>query len=115
MWFLPLAGLLMGLFIGTKLSLEIPSALNHYYAAVLVVLLDTILGAVKNIFDNIFDNTFLLIEFISKLFIAMFLVFLGEQLNVDLYLLVYFTFGFSMLNKMGAVRTFVYRKYKKEA
>ena len=57
----------------TKLSLEIlrPESL---LCGSIGSALDTIC-AVKNIFDNIFDNTFLLIEFISKLFIAMFLYF----------------------------------------
>ena len=113
MLFLSFIGLLLGLFVGVQLSLEIPSAYNYYYAAFLVVLLDSILEAVKNIFENIYDSTFLWIEFMGKVFIAMILVFLGEKLNVDLYLIVFFAFGYNMLSKMGAIRTFIYKKYKK--
>jgi len=112
---LPLFGLLVGALIGLKLSLKIPSAYTYYYVAFLVVMLDTTINGLKCAIRNSFDSTFFWSGFLVNVIFALMLVYLGERLRVDLYLVVFFAFGYRMLNNISAIQALLLQRYKSNA
>jgi len=107
MW-LPLVGLLMGLLIGRMLSLEIPAAFSHYYAVSLLVIFDTIVGGMKAGLNNRFRASVFWTGFLTNIFFAILLTYLGDSLGVELYLAVLFAFGFRIIHGINALRALLF-------
>lgn len=94
--------ILAGIFTG--LNVLIPYSYSQYIAVAILACLDSVFGAfVANI-----DKKFKMITFVSGFFgnaiIAMLLVFIGNKLNVDLYLGAVIVFTGRLLNNFSAIR-----------
>lgn len=94
----------------TGLNLLIPYSYSQYIAVAILACLDSVFGA----FVANTDKKFKMITFISGFFgnaiIAMLLVFIGNKLNVDLYLGAVIVFTGRLLNNFSSIRRYYINK-----
>jgi len=75
-------GLLMGVLLGLILQPEVPIWLEPYLPIAVVAALDAVFGALRAFLDGIFDDKVFVVSFVSNVFIAALIVFLGDKLGV---------------------------------
>lgn len=93
-----LAGVLTGL------NFMIPYSMSKYVAVAILACLDSVFGALAaNIEKKFKINTFLS-GFFGNAIIAIFLTYIGEKLNVDIYLGVVIVFSGRLLNNFSTIR-----------
>jgi small basic protein len=103
-WWIPILGLLIGLGLGTALSLTVPAEYSRYTAMAILAGLDSVLGAVRAELDGDFDNRIFLTGFFTNIVLAGFLTFLGDRLGVELYIAAIVAFGVRMFNNLAIIR-----------
>lgn len=111
MW-LPLAGLVVGVLLGVFLPLQIPVTYSHYFAVILLGLLDGALTGFKQGLEDSFDLFTFWTGMFTNLVAALILVFIGERLGVELYLAVLFAYGYRILNLVSRLHILVTEKFK---
>jgi small basic protein len=104
MWWLLAVGLLMGLALGMAFSLTIPAEYSRYTAMAILAALDSVLGAVRAELDGEFDNRIFLSGFFVNIVLAGGLTFLGDRLEVELYIAAIMAFGVRLFNNLALIR-----------
>lgn len=93
-----LAGILTGI------NVFIPYSYSQYIAVAILACLDSIFGALNATINKKFKMNIFLTGFFGNSLIAMFLVFIGTKLNVDIYLGAVIVFTGRLLNNFTAMR-----------
>ena len=75
-------GLLAGVVLGVIFQPDVPLWLEPYLPIAVVAALDAVFGALRAYLDGIFDDKVFVVSFISNVFIAALIVFLGDKLGV---------------------------------
>lgn len=88
----------------TGFNVIIPYAYSKYIAVAILACLDSVFGALTATIDKKFKINTFLSGFFGNAIIAMFLTFIGEKLNVDIYLAVVIVFGGRLLNNFSVIR-----------
>jgi len=101
---LPLAGLLVGVLLGLVLNVNVGLELSRYSAVAILAALDSVLGAVRAELDGAYDNRIFISGFITNALVAVILTFIGDRLNLDLYLVALINFGFRIFNNVALIR-----------
>jgi small basic protein len=98
--------LLIGAAIGVVLQPTIPTPLAPYLPVAVIAALDALFGAVRARIENTFSDRIFLVSFLSNVVLAVFLVFLGDQLNVGdaLETGVIVVFGVRIFQNLAGVR-----------
>lgn len=106
-----LLALLVGAIVGLYMQPTIPTPLAPYLPVAVVAALDALFGAVRARLDHTFSDRIFLISFLSNVVLAVFLVFLGDQLNVGdaLETAVIVVFGVRIFQNLAAVRRHVFK------
>ena len=102
--FLPLAGLLVGVLAGLVLDVNVSFEFSRYSAVAILAALDSVLGAVRAELDGAYDNRIFISGFITNALVAVILTFIGDRLNLDLYLVALINFGFRIFNNVALIR-----------
>ena len=85
-------------------SLEIPYVFTEYIAVAILAFLDSIFGGVASNMQNKFDFVIFISGFFLNAIIAMFLVYLGQKLNVDIYLAAVIVFSTRLFTNFSIIR-----------
>lgn len=85
-------------------SLEIPYAFTEYIAVAILAFLDSIFGGIASNMQNKFDIYVFISGFFLNAIIAMFLVYLGQKLNVDIYLAAVIVFSTRLFTNFSIIR-----------
>lgn len=93
---------LVGILVGQ--NLVIPYSSYQYVAVAILACLDSIFGAVAASTGKNFKMKIFLSGFFFNALFAMFLVYLGEILNVEIYLAAIIVFGGRILNNFSIIR-----------
>jgi small basic protein len=101
---LPLVGLLTGVLAGFLLNVNVGFELQRYSAVAILAALDSVLGAVRAELDGVYDNRIFISGFIVNALVAVLLVFLGDRLSLDLYLVALISFGLRIFNNAALIR-----------
>lgn len=85
MW-IPLLGLIIGLFAGMIIPLGIPAIGAKYLLVGVLSSVDSVFIGFRARLNNHFNTTLFVIEFILNTIIAIGLVYLGDIMNTDLFI-----------------------------
>lgn len=102
--FLPLAGLLVGVLAGLVLGVKVDVEVARYSAVAILAALDSVLGAVRAELDGGYDNRVFISGFVTNTAVAVLLVFIGDRLGLDLYLVALITFGLRIFQNVAIIR-----------
>ncbi|MHC8521734.1 small basic family protein [Rossellomorea sp. H39__3] len=103
MW-LPLLGLLVGVFLGLATDIRIPDEYSNYLSIAVLAALDTLFGGIRAHLQNIYDDKVFVSGFFFNILLAASLAFLGVHLGVDLYLAAVFAFGVRLFQNIAVIR-----------
>ena len=103
-------GLVLGIFLGLLLQPEVPVWLQPYLPIAVVAALDAVFGALRAFLDGIFDDKVFVVSFVSNVFIAALIVFLGDKLGVGAQLStgVIVVLGIRIFANVAAIRRHVF-------
>lgn len=98
--------LLLGAALGLLLQPQLPAGVLPYLPVAVIAALDAAFGALRAAVERSFSERVFLVAFTSNVVLAVFLVFLGDQLGVgsELSTAVVVVFGFRMFHNLAAVR-----------
>ena len=85
-------------------GLEIPYTFTEYIAVAILAFLDSIFGGIASNMQNKFDFIVFISGFFLNAIIAMFLVYLGQKLNVDIYLAAVIVFSTRIFTNFSIIR-----------
>ena len=100
-----LLGVLLGFLIPT-----IPYTASKYLAIAIVAALDSVFGGIASHIKKNFDLKVFVSGFFVNALIAMLLTYLGQKLNVDIYLAAIIVFVGRMFNNLGIIRRYYLNK-----
>ncbi len=112
MW-LPVVGLLIGIFLGFSSDLRVPQEYSSYLSIAVLAALDTVIGGMRAALQQTFDTKIFITGFFFNTFLAAAIVFLGVQLGVDLYLAAIFAFGVRLFNNLAVIRRILLARFTK--
>lgn len=102
-------GCILGAVIGMYAPI-IPYTYSGYLAIAIMAALDTVFGGITSIIKKNFDMKIFVSGFFGNAILAIVLTYLGEKLNVDIYLAAIFVFVSRMFNNLGFIRRYYIEK-----
>lgn len=104
-------GCVIGVIVGNFAPI-ISYTYSGYLAIAIVAALDSVFGGVASSLNKKFDMGIFLSGFFGNAILAMLLAYLGQRLNVDIYLVAIFVFVSRMFNNLGIIRRFYLEKFR---
>ena len=103
-------GCLLGAMIGINLPL-IPYEYSSYVAISIVAALDSVLGGIYATLKGNFDLKTFVTGFFGNAILSILLTYLGEKLNVDIYIGAIVVFVWRMFNNLTMIRIYYVEKF----
>ncbi len=97
-------GLLIGAVVALLLRPTVPAEMTRYVAMGVVAAVDASFGGVRSYLERTFNDRVFVLAFVSNAAVAAGLVWLGDQLAVDLTTAVVVVFGVRIFQNLAAVR-----------
>lgn len=107
---IPFLGLIIGLILGMFLKIDIPASLVNYIPVAILAALDSVFGGFRAGLEKKFDNEIFISGFFGNIIIAIFLTYLGDMLNVPMYLAAVVVFGGRLFDNFAAIRRILIAK-----
>lgn len=103
-------GLVVGVALGLILKPAVPIGLEPYLPIAVVAALDAVFGALRAFLDGVFDDKVFVVSFVSNVFIAALIVFLGDKLGVGAQLStgVIVVLGIRIFANVAAIRRHIF-------
>jgi len=108
-----LLGCVLGAVIGINLPL-IPYIYSSYLAISIVAALDSVLGGISATLKGNFDLKTFVTGFFGNAILSILLTYLGEKLNVDIYIGAIVVFVWRMFNNLTIIRMHYVEKWSKK-
>ena len=105
-----LIGCILGAAIGINLPL-IPYEYSSYVAISIIAALDSVLGGISATLKGNFDFKTFVSGFFGNAILSILLTYLGEKLNVDIYLGAIVVFVWRMFNNLTMIRIYYVEKW----
>ena len=99
-----LIGLIVGALIALVLRPTVPADMTRYVAMGVVAAVDASFGGVRAYVEKTFNDRVFVLAFVSNAVVAAGLVWLGDQLSVDLTTAVVVVFGIRIFQNLAALR-----------
>ena len=99
-----LIGLIVGALIALVLRPTVPADMTRYVAMGVVAAVDASFGGVRAYVEKTFNDRVFVLAFVSNAAVAAGLVWLGDQLAVDLTTAVAVVFGIRIFQNLAALR-----------
>lgn len=103
-------GCIIGACIGVA-SPVISYTYSSYLSIAIIAALDTVFGGIASVVNGKFDLKIFLSGFFGNSILSIALTYLGEKLNVDIYLAAIFVFVWRMFNNLGIIRRYYIDKW----
>ena len=107
---LPLLGILAGVLIGMLFPTTLPLEYSKYLSVALLATLDSVFGGIRASTEHKFDTTIFVSGFFTNAIVAALLVFAGERLGIDLYMVALISFGLRIFQNIAALRRYFLKK-----
>lgn len=88
------------------MNIIVPYAISKYVAVAILAFIDTVFGAIVSNTQRKFSLTIFLTGFFGNALIAIALVFLGEKLDVDIYLAAVIVFSTRLFSNFSVMRRY---------
>ena len=88
-------------------NLEIPYKYTVYIAVAILAFLDSLFGGIVSNMKNEFNMNVFVSGFFVNAIIAIFLVYLGQKLNVDIYLAAVIVFTSRLITNLSIIRRLI--------
>ena len=106
-------GCILGAIVGINLPL-IPYEYSSYVAISIIAALDSVLGGVSATLKGNFDFKTFVTGFFGNAILSILLTYLGEKLNVDIYIGAIVVFVWRMFNNLTMIRIYYVEKISKK-
>ena len=106
-------GCIIGVILGNFAPI-ISYTYSGYLAIAIIAALDSVFGGIVSSLNKKFDMGIFLSGFFGNAILAMLLTYLGQRLNVDIYLAAIFVFVSRMFNNLGIIRRHYLEKFKEK-
>ena len=106
-------GCLVGVGLGCIIP-TVPYTLSNYLAIGIVAALDSVFGGIASNIKKNFDMKVFISGFFVNAILAMLLTYLGQRLNVDIYLAAIIVFVGRMFNNLGIIRRYYLNELDKK-
>jgi len=106
-------GCLIGAFIGINIP-TIPYTYSSYLAISIIAALDSVFGGIVANLNGKFDFKTFVSGFFGNAILSILLTYLGEKLNVDIYIGAIVVFVGRMFNNLGIIRRYYVEKWSKK-
>lgn len=103
-------GCIIGALIGVNIP-TIPYTYSGYLAIGIIAALDSVFGGITSTLKKNFDMKIFVSGFFVNAILAIILTYLGEKLNVDIYLAAVIVFVGRMFNNLGTIRRYYVEKF----
>lgn len=106
--------ILIGCIIGALLGMVapiIPYTYSGYLAIAIIAAIDSVFGGITAVIKGNFDLKIFVSGFFGNAILSMLLTFLGEKLNVDIYLAAIVVFVGRMFNNLAIIRRYYLEKW----
>ena len=104
-------GCILGIIVGNFAPI-ISYTYSGYLAIAIVAALDSVFGGLASSLNKKFDMGIFLSGFFGNAILAMLLAYLGQRLNVDIYLVAIFVFVSRMFNNLAIIRRYYLEKIR---
>src|SRR5947207_13305522 len=101
-------GLVVGAIVALVLRPSVPAEMSRYVAMAVVAAIDSSFGGVRTYLERTFNDRIFVIAFVSNAALAMGLVWVGDQLGVDLTTAIVVVFGVRIFQNLAAIRRRVF-------
>ena len=101
-----LFGIIAGVLLGAVIPWDIPVSLSRYTAVIILVVLDCLSSAIRSQIQGDYKTANFVLSLIFYALLVIFFVFLGDKLNIDLYLGVIVVFVFRIVQNASVVKDF---------
>ncbi len=105
-------GCLIGILLGVNAPI-ISYTYSSYLAIAIIAALDSVLGGIASVLNEKFDLSIFISGFFGNAVLSMLLTFLGEKLNVDIYLAAIIVFVGRMFTNLSIIRRYFLEKWTK--
>lgn len=113
MW-LPLLGIIIGIILGMVLPFSVPVAYSSYMSVALLAALDSVFGGIKSHLEGQFETDVFLTGFFGNAVLAAGLTYIGDRLDVPIYLAAIFVFGSRLFQNFALIRRYLLQRLKKK-
>lgn len=111
---IPAIGLCIGILCGIYSGAVFPPGYSAYVAIGILACLDTVLGGIYANMQKNFQAKIFATGFFANAILAIALIWLGNQLSIDLSIAAIVVYGSRMFNNFSAIRRFLLNKKPKE-
>lgn len=111
---LPIIGIIIGIFLGFESPIIFSPTYSSYVALAILVCIDSVMGGLRAMLENNFHLDIFFSGFFGNAILTFFLIWLGEQLNIQLSFVAVVVFGFRLFQNFALIRRFLLNKNKKE-
>lgn len=101
---LPLLGLLIGIIVGLLVKVPVPPWLARYLGIALLAALDSAIGGLRASMEKTFNDRLFIGGFVSNTVLAGLIVYVGDNLGVELYLAAVVAFGVRLFQNLALIR-----------
>ena len=109
--------ILIGCILGAILGINAPIVsytYSSYLAIAIIAALDSVFGGITGVLKEEFDLKVFISGFFCNSILSIVLTYLGNKLNVDIYLAAIVVFVGRMFNNLGMIRRYYVEKWSKE-
>lgn len=103
MW-LPIFGLIVGIVLGLIINIQIPTSYASYMSIAVLAALDSVFGGIRASLEDKFETDIFISGFFGNAFLAVGLAYIGDRLDVPIYLAAIFAFGMRLFQNFAALR-----------
>ncbi len=100
----PILALIIGIFLGTVIKAPVNSDVAAYLGVVCLAGLDSVCGGSRSGLEGKFHTDVFITGFFANILIAVFLVWLGTRININMYLVAALVFGARIFNNLSLIR-----------
>ena len=106
---IPILGLMVGIIIGVMVKVPISPLMGRYLGIALLAALDSAFGGLRASIEKKFNDRLFIVGFISNTLMAVFIVYLGDNLGVELYLAAVVAFGVRLFQNLAIIRRHIFQ------